>query len=444
MARILDFADGFQSSTEPTSVPFPADQVEVTPAGNLSSTDLQSALQELQGDIDATNDKIGSANGIASLDSSGKVPASQIPAVAIIDVYSVAHIAARDALTVQEGDVAVVADAGSGVSKSYIYDGSSWIELLADGSLAAHQASSSAHAASTITNTPSGNLAATNVQAALNELQTELDGKLTDGFNIIGNSKLATVATQTIKGRTTALAGNVEDLTPTQVTAMLNTMVGDSGSGGTKGLVPAPAAGDATKFFTGAGTYVSGLTNPMTTAGDTIYGGASGIPTRLANGTAGQVYTSSGGTSAPTWTTIVTPWVSWTPTGSWTTNVTYTGKWRRVGDTLFAQVLVMCSGAPNATTLTISLSALSLTIDTAKLLSTTNFFVKVGDGTALDAGAALFPLSVQYTSTTSVAIFAPNSAGSYASLVGVDQIVPLIFANTDGVQVNFSVPIVGW
>ena len=43
------------------------------------------------------------------------------------------------------------------------------------------------------------------------------------------------------------------------------------------------------------------ITNPMTTGGDLIYGGASGAPTRLANGTSGQVLTSAGGTSAPTW-----------------------------------------------------------------------------------------------------------------------------------------------
>lgn len=44
-----------------------------------------------------------------------------------------------------------------------------------------------------------------------------------------------------------------------------------------------------------------GLSNPMTTGGDIIYGGASGVPTRLANGSAGQVLQSAGGTSAPTW-----------------------------------------------------------------------------------------------------------------------------------------------
>lgn len=45
--------------------------------------------------------------------------------------------------------------------------------------------------------------------------------------------------------------------TPTQVTADLNTMVGDSGAGGTKGLVPAPGAGDAAagKFLKADGTF---------------------------------------------------------------------------------------------------------------------------------------------------------------------------------------------
>jgi len=43
------------------------------------------------------------------------------------------------------------------------------------------------------------------------------------------------------------------------------------------------------------------MTNPMTTGGDVIYGGASGVPTRLANGSAGQVLQSNGTTLAPSW-----------------------------------------------------------------------------------------------------------------------------------------------
>lgn len=43
--------------------------------------------------------------------------------------------------------------------------------------------------------------------------------------------------------------------------------------------------------------------NPMTTAGDIIIGGASGTPTRLAKGTAGQVLTMNSGATAPEWQT---------------------------------------------------------------------------------------------------------------------------------------------
>lgn len=73
----------------------------------------------------------------------------------------------------------------------------------------------------------------------------------------ITNAKLANVSTATIKGRTTAGTGDPEDLTATQATALLNAVVGDSGSGGTKGLVPAPGAGDAAagKFLKADGTF---------------------------------------------------------------------------------------------------------------------------------------------------------------------------------------------
>jgi hypothetical protein len=44
-----------------------------------------------------------------------------------------------------------------------------------------------------------------------------------------------------------------------------------------------------------------GFTNPMTTEGDLIYGGASGVPTRLAGGTAGQLLSTDGSAGPPAW-----------------------------------------------------------------------------------------------------------------------------------------------
>lgn len=51
--------------------------------------------------------------------------------------------------------------------------------------------------------------------------------------------------------------------------------------------------------------WISTFTNPMTTTGDTIYGGVAGAPQRLAAGTSGQLYLSAGA-AAPSWTDTVT------------------------------------------------------------------------------------------------------------------------------------------
>ena len=74
----------------------------------------------------------------------------------------------------------------------------------------------------------------------------------------VTNAKLANMAQATIKGRASgAGTGDPTDLTGTQATAILDAVVGDSGAGGTKGLVPAPGAGDtsAGKFLKADGTF---------------------------------------------------------------------------------------------------------------------------------------------------------------------------------------------
>src|SRR5690606_28198901 len=54
---------------------------------------------------------------------------------------------------------------------------------------------------------------------------------------------LANMAQATIKGRAAAAGtGAPTDLSPAQATAILDAFAGDAGSGGTKGLVPAPAS----------------------------------------------------------------------------------------------------------------------------------------------------------------------------------------------------------
>ena len=78
------------------------------------------------------NSQKGANSGIAELDSDGKVPSAQLPAIAITDTFVVADEAAMLALTAQTGDLAIRTD----VNKSFILTASpastlgNWQELL--------------------------------------------------------------------------------------------------------------------------------------------------------------------------------------------------------------------------------------------------------------------------------------------------------------------------
>jgi len=105
--------------------------------------------------------------------------------------------------------------------------------------------------------------------------------------------KLTDMAQATIKGRAAgAGTGAPTDLSSTQATAILDNFVGDAGAGGTKGLVPAPAAGDAAagKFLFADGTWDT----PTAGTGDVV-GPASSTDEAVAlfNGTTGKVIKNS-------------------------------------------------------------------------------------------------------------------------------------------------------
>lgn len=93
-----------------------------------------------------------------------------------------------------------------------------------------------------------GNIAPQAVTAAKIANATITAAKIV--LNTITNALLAQVASKTVKGRTSAGTGNVEDLTMAQLTADLSLMgQASAGAGGAKGLVPASSAGDQEKYL---------------------------------------------------------------------------------------------------------------------------------------------------------------------------------------------------
>jgi hypothetical protein len=77
----------------------------------------------------------GVAGGVPTLDLTAKIPASQLPAIAINDTFVVNSTAAMSELTAEIGDVAVV----TVINKTFILAAApasniaNWIELLASG-----------------------------------------------------------------------------------------------------------------------------------------------------------------------------------------------------------------------------------------------------------------------------------------------------------------------
>lgn len=142
-------------------------------------------------------------------------------------------------------------------------------------------------------------------------------------------------------------------------------------------------------------------------------------------------------------TQLISEWVSYTPTGSWTSNTTYTGKWRQLGDTAEVQVRLALSGAPTAASLTVNLPS-GLVIDTSKLAGgTTQVELPNSDGSMRDDASYNGFVKAFYDSTTSVGIRSPSTATAH-TLVIVNSTTPITWAANDSIDVTFRVPIVGW
>lgn len=109
--------------------PLPTDVVPIVDTG---VTPISTKRAMLSGIIAAFR---GVAGGVASLDSNGKIPTLQLPALAINDTFVVSSEAAMLAAAAEVGDVVVRTD----ISKSFILAEEpattlgNWVELLTAG-----------------------------------------------------------------------------------------------------------------------------------------------------------------------------------------------------------------------------------------------------------------------------------------------------------------------
>lgn len=193
---------------------------------------------------------------------------------------------------------------------------------------------------------------------------------------------------------------------------------------------------------TATGTSTN-LATIATTSSQTIGGNASGAITLCTANEALEIVSDGTNWQIKSWKTE-TPWNTFTPTGAWSTNTTYTGRWRRVGGQMEIYYKVATSGAPTSASLTVNLPA-NFTVNTNNILDTSTQETQVGWYIAQDSATSFYPGIITYESTTSVKVRYINSASTPAASSGnVTQAVPFTFGSGDSVQIYASVPVTGF
>ena len=190
-----------------------------------------------------------------------------------------------------------------------------------------------------------------------------------------------------------------------------------------------------------------GAASPTTTQGDLIVRGLledERLPigvqgaNLVSNGTTLEYSTTLTGTLNP-----VTDWETFTVSGSWSSNVTYTGKYRRVGDSAEIAVYISVSGAPNSSNLNVNMPA-GLVIDTSKLTDTSSNSTIIGEASVFDGSTDQIAI-IRYETSTTVSVWGQRVGSAEAHrLRRVSQSEPFTFGNRDSVKIKFKVPIVGW
>lgn len=130
------------------------------------------------------------------------------------------------------------------------------------------------------------------------------------------------------------------------------------------------------------------------------------------------------------------PGVAWTPTGSWTTNTTYTGRKWQVGPRTFYYAKLTLAGAPNNTTLSVNMPT-GETIDSS--VDVTQYANPFGRVSVLGAGG---PFNAQVVSSgvnSSVQVIYQNNVSGAQGNFGPTS--PFTFATGNTIELWWDVPV---
>lgn len=130
-----------------------------------------------------------------------------------------------------------------------------------------------------------------------------------------------------------------------------------------------------------------------------------------------------------------------TCTASWTTNTTTTCKIERDGGFASIEWNLALAGAPNATTLSVSLPA-GMSVDMSRLVSVGAGFPIHGTASANRSGSAT-TIYVLMASTTSFYITYSSNTATWAQSI-VSNTAPVTWAAGDNIMARIRVPITGW
>jgi hypothetical protein len=213
------------------------------------------------------------------------------------------------------------------------------------------------------------------------------------------------------------VAAGAIDLT-TQVSGILPTANGGTGVANNALSTLSISGNFATTLTLGGTTNItlptSGtlMANPLTTGGDLLYGGVSGIPSRLPNGSAGQVLQSNGTTLAPSWVTPAAGTVTSVSTASANNGVTATWSMTSPTPALTIGLGSITPVSVNGLTIT-SNGSNTLNIATGKTLTVSNSLSLAGtDASTLNIGTGGTLGSNAFTSTAYAPIASPSFTGT--------------------------------